>query len=86
MNTSISSLKNLSSSLYKITKIYNNINFYNKNIPTNVNYANNVKKNLKRIYKIDIINKNYNLKFYINKYNNKILFFYIFTFLQETHK
>lgn len=57
-------LKNLSSSLYKITKIYNNISFYNKNIPININYANDVKKNLKRIYKIDIINKNYNLKFF----------------------
>ena len=53
-------LKNLSSSLYKITKIYNNISFYNKNIPININNVKNVKKNLKRIYKVDIVNKNYN--------------------------
>jgi SAM-dependent methyltransferase len=59
-----SKLKKIFLILGKLAKDYDNLNFYSKNTLIKTNQLYNIKNKIKRIEKIDILNKNYNIHFF----------------------
>lgn len=57
-------LKKIFFSISKLTRNYDDLNFYDKNILIKTSQIYDIRNKIKKINKIDILNKNYNVKFF----------------------